>query len=55
MAQQRIHFKGRGKTERPVCTQCGEDLKVSLEYIERGKPPKRYGLHCKKCKVQIFD
>lgn len=47
-------FKGRGKTERPVCPQCGEDMKVSLEY-KRGESPERYGVHCRACKIEIWD
>ena len=52
--KKRISYKGRGKTERPVCPLCGEDMKVSLEHV-RGKSPKKYGHHCLKCKYQTFD
>jgi|GEM_PF-4092612 len=52
----RPRFKGRGKTERPICPKCGEDLKRSYETAEewkKGKVP--YGWHCKKCKHQEWD
>lgn len=54
----RVCFKGRGKTERPTCPTCGEDLKRSYEAIKQdsGKWVKiPYGHHCKECKYQIFD
>jgi hypothetical protein len=35
MTEKRIHFKGRGKTERPVCPQCGEDLQRSYTYQKK--------------------
>lgn len=54
LLKKRISYKGRGKTERPVCPLCGEDMKVSLEHV-RGKSPKKYGHHCLKCKYQTFD
>lgn len=58
MADKRTHFKGRGKTERPVCPRCGDDLKRSYESFEIKKgtwSKKPYGWHCSKCKYQIFD
>lgn len=54
----RVCFKGRGKTERPTCPTCGEDLKRSYEAIKQdsGKWVKiPYGHHCKECKYQTFD
>ena len=57
MLDKRIHYKGRGETERPTCPYCEADLKRSYESIKQGakwiKVP--YGYHCLKCKYQIFD
>jgi len=58
MTEKRIHFKGRGKTERPVCPKCSHDLKRSYESIkqENGKWKHiAYGWHCIPCKYEIFD
>jgi len=54
----RVHFKGRGKTTKPTCPHCQQDLKRSYESVEIAsgnwsKVP--YGWHCKPCKYQIFD
>ena len=64
MEKKRIHFKGRGHTERPTCLTCNQDLSRSYESFElkqaRGDKKavwskRPYGWHCKKCKYQIFD
>lgn len=51
-------YKGRGKdgeaSNRPTCPLCGEDMKVSLEYV-KGKAPRRYGVHCNECKHEEWD
>jgi len=54
MQEKRIHYKGRGKTERPTCPHCGEDMKVSLEYV-KGGAPRRFGVHCTACEYEVFD
>jgi C4-type Zn-finger protein len=59
MPEKRIHFKGRGKTIKPTCPNCQEDLKRSYEYewnkvIKKGKCTAN-GWECKKCKYKIWD
>jgi len=64
MSEKRIHFKGRGKTEKPTCPTCNADLSRSYESFllksatetEKATWSKRpYGWHCKKCKFQRWD
>jgi hypothetical protein len=51
----RSRFKGRGKTEKPSCPQCGEDMLRSYE-AKKGKKNKiPYGWHCSTCRHQEWD
>jgi ribosomal protein S27AE len=51
MPEKRIHFKGRGKTERETCPECGADLKNIYEtYKVDGKQRwRKLGKHCPEC------
>lgn len=48
-------YKGRGKTEKPLCPICNNDMKRSYGYKEGTKIKVPYGWHCESCKQQIFD
>lgn len=52
-------FKGKGKTERPICPHCQQDLIRSYEYKMNPKTGKRnymaYGWHCDECPYEIRD
>jgi ssDNA-binding Zn-finger/Zn-ribbon topoisomerase 1 len=55
--KKRIHFKGRGKTVKPTCPQCGEDMYNS--YIRKRVDGKlkliKTGIECPECKCKDFD
>ena len=51
----RSPWKGRGKTEKPTCPHCGEDLRRSYEIKKCSTSKKPYGWHCKTCKHQEWD
>ena len=55
----RIHFKGRGKTERPVCPKCGEDLKRTYTRVWNPKTKRgtfvTSGWECEKDQYKIWD
>lgn len=51
----RSPWKGRGKTEKPSCPDCGGDMRRSYELKECSTSKTPYGWHCKKCKYQTFD
>lgn len=59
MNNKRIHFKGRGKTERPICPHCQQDLKRSYVY-KKNKTTGKWqfvatGWECSECEYKQWD
>jgi uncharacterized protein with PIN domain len=52
---EKLRRKGEGKTERPTCPKCQQDLKRS--YTREYNPDKfvANGWECEGCKVKIWD